>query len=127
MRKDSPLAKHDFVQPEDLYQLPLILSCQSMALEAQLEWLGKSTDELNIVGTYNLLYNASLMVEEGVGYALGLDKLLYLQSEEPLCFRPLFPKQEVAMDLVWKKYQVFSKTSEKFLQQIHQAIAEANA
>ena len=127
MRKDSPLAKHDFVQPEDLYQLPLIISCQSMALEAQLEWLGKSTDELNIVGTYNLLYNASLMVEEGVGYALGLDKLLYSQSEEPLCFRPLFPKQEVAMDLVWKKYQVFSKTSEKFLQQIHQAIAEANA
>ena len=89
--------------------------------------LGKSTDELNIVGTYNLIYNASLMVEEGMGYALGVDKLIYSQSDGLLCFRPLFPKQEVALDLVWKKYQVFSKTSEKFLQQIHQAIAEANA
>ena len=127
MRKDSSLAKKEFIEPEDLYQLPLFLSRQSMALEAQLEWLGKSTDELNIVGTYNLIYNTSLMVEEGMGYALGVDKLIYSQSDGPLCFRPLFPKQEVALDLVWKKYQVFSKTSEKFLQQIHQAIAEANA
>lgn len=124
MRKDSPLAKKETVKPEDLYDLPLILSRQSMASETQLEWLGKSTDELNIVGTYNLLHNASLMVEEGVGYALGLEKLLHYQSEDSLCFRPLFPKQEVGTDLVWKKYQVFSKTSEKFLQQIHRAISE---
>lgn len=126
MRKDSPLAKQEFIKPEDLYQLPLIISRQSMALVTQLEWLGKSTDELNIAGTYNLIYNASLMVEEGVGYVLGLDKLLYSQSEGVLCFRPLFPRQEVGMDLVWKKYQVLSKASEKFLQQINQTVTEIN-
>lgn len=124
MRKDSPLAKREFIKPEDLYNLPLIISRQSTALETQLEWLGKSADELNIVGTYNLIYNASLMVEAGVGYALGLEKLLYSQSEGQLCFRPIYPWQRTAMDLVWKKYQIFSKTSEKFLQQIRHIINE---
>lgn len=124
MRKDSPLAKQEFVKPEDLYNLPLIISRKSMALENQLEWLGKSTDELNVVGTYNLIYNASLLVEEGLGYAIGLEKPLYSQSEGLLCFRPLSPVQEITMDLVWKKYQVFSKTSEKFLQQVQSTIEE---
>lgn len=125
MRKDSPLAKLEYIKPEDLYDLPLIISRQSMALETQLEWLGKSTDELNIVGTYNLIYNASLLVEEGLGYAIGLDKALYSASEGSLCFRPLYPKQEVSMDLVWKKYQVFSRTSEKLLEQVQKIIGTA--
>lgn len=127
MRKDSEIAEKNCIKPEDLYGRPLIISRQSMALETQLEWLGKSLDELNIVGSYNLIHNAALMVEEGVGYVIGLDRSLYSQSKGPLCFRPLFPVQEVAMDLVWKKYQVFSKTSEKFLEQIRREIAETDA
>lgn len=124
MRKDSPLAQKEYIKPEDLYNQPLIISHRSMTLESQLEWLGKSTDELNIVGTYNLIYNASLLVEQGVGYAICLKKSLYSNSQDSLCFRPLFPKQEVTMDLVWKKYQVFSKTSEKFLQQVRCVIEQ---
>ena len=31
-------------------------------------------ENLNIVATYNLLYNGSLMVEEGMGYAISFDK-----------------------------------------------------
>lgn len=124
MRRDSPLAEREFVQPEDLYDAALIMPRQSMATDTPVEWLGKSTDELNIVGTYNLIYNALLMVEEGVGYALGLDKMPYLQSDGVLCFRPLYPRQKVVMELVWKKYQVFSKASEKFLRQIQKQARE---
>ena len=122
MRKDCSLASQKTISPEDLWQLPLILSRQSITMESQLEWLGKSSDELNIVGTYNLIYNASLMVEEGVGYALCLDKLIYTKANSSLCFRPLSPCQEVGMDIVWKKYQVFSKPAKKFLEQIQQII-----
>jgi len=43
----------------------------------------------NIVATYNLLYNASLMVREGIGYALCLDKLVNTDCMSELCFRPL--------------------------------------
>lgn len=81
-------------------------------------WLGGDYDKLNIVATYNLLYNASLLVEEGAGYALCLDQIIKTTADSPLCFRPLEPKLEVGMNIVWKKYQVFSKAAEKFLEQL---------
>jgi len=46
-------------------------------------------EELNIIATYNLLFNAELMVEAGVGYALCLDKLVNTMDISELCFRPL--------------------------------------
>ena len=60
--------------------------------------------------------NASLMVEEGVGYALCLDKLINTSGDSGLCFRPLAGQAPAGMDLVWKKYQVFSKAAERFLE-----------
>lgn len=123
MRKDSTLASREYIKPQDLYKLPLVISRQNIALEILLDWFEKSTDELNIVGTYNLIYNALLMVEEGVGYAVGLDNF---QLGDKLCFRPLFPKQEISIDLVWKKYQVLSKAAEKFLQQINEVLSQNN-
>ena len=76
-------------------------------------WMGGNYDNLNIVATYNLLYNASLMVEEGVGYALSIDRIIKSYDDSPLCFRPLEPTLEVGLDIVWKKYQTFSKASER--------------
>lgn len=53
------------------------------------------------------------MVEEGMGYAITLDKLVNT-ADRDLCFRPLEPRLEVGLNVVWKKYQVFSKAAEKF-------------
>ena len=78
----------------------------------------KELSELEIVATYNLLFNASLMVEEGLGYAIGLDKIIHTSGNSNLCFRPLTPKREAGMSIIWKKYQVFSKASEKFMQKM---------
>ena len=72
-------------------------------------------EKLNIVATYNLLYNGSLMVDEGMGYAICFDKIINVSGESSLCFRPLAPQTEAGMSLVWKKYQVFTKAAEKFL------------
>ena len=52
------------------------------------------------MATYNLIYNASLMVDEGIGYAFTLDKLVNTTGSG-LCFRPLKPKLELGMYLVW--------------------------
>lgn len=78
----------------------------------------KEMSELEIVATYNLLFNASLMVEEGLGYAIGFDKIINTSGNSNLCFRPLSPKREAGMSIIWKKYQVFSKACEKFMQEI---------
>ena len=84
-------------------------------------------EELDIVGTYNLLYNASLMVEEGICYALCLDKLINTTGDSSLCFRPLANQAAAGMDLVWKKYQVFSKAAEKFLETVREQIGPIGA
>lgn len=118
MRKDSPLAEKEYIQPEDLWELPLLTSRQTMARKELMAWLGREREELHIVTTYNLIYNASLMVEEGLGYALSLDKLINTTGDSALCFRPLRPKLEVGLDVVWKKYQVFSPATAKFLERL---------
>lgn len=58
------------------------------------------------------------MVEEGLGYAIGLDKIINTSGNSKLCFRPLSPQKEAGMHIVWKKYQVFSKASEKFIEKL---------
>lgn len=120
MRKDSPLAEKAEIHPEDLWDKPLILSRQDVA-EA---WLNRDLSELKIVATYNLLFNASLMVEEGLGYAIGFDKIINTSGSSALCFRPLSPKREEGMCLVWKKYPVFSKASQKFMQALRRPLED---
>lgn len=118
MRPDSPLAEKNAITPEDLWDKPLIISRQDNNAGALSTWMKREISELEIVATYNLLFNASLMVEEGLGYAIGFDKIINTFGNNNLCFRPLFPKREDGMSLIWKKYQVFSKASEKFIDNI---------
>ena len=115
MRRDCPLAQKKSISPKDLRDMPLIVSRQALDRSELTQWLKSGNEQLNIVSTYNLVYNASLMVDEGLGVALCLDKIINASGDSSLCFRPLKPKLEVGMSLVWKKYQVFSKAAEKFI------------
>ena len=89
-----------------------------------LNWLGDGFDQDNIVATYNLIYNAALLVEEGVGYAISLDKLVNVTGRHNLCFRPFEPRLESGLNIVWKKYQVFSAAAELFLEKLREKFAE---
>ena len=115
MRKDSPLAALESIRAEDLLGKPLLLSRQAMGKDSLSAWFGMDYTDLDIVATYNLLYNASLMVEEGLGYAVTLDRLVNTTGDSPLCFRPLEPRLEIGLYVVWKKFQIFSKAAAKFL------------
>lgn len=122
-RRNDPLAKKKTIRPEDLWNEPLILSRQSLNENKELfTWFNKQPEELNIAATYSLLYNASLMVEEGIGYALGLDKIINVSGQSNLCFLPLEPKVEVELVFVWKKYQILTKACEKFLESLRELI-----
>lgn len=128
MRKDSPLAAKKSVTLRDLLNLPLICSRisirQSAVKNAYAEWFGNRFEKLNIVATYNLIYNAALMVESGIGYALALDGLVDTLGNRSLCFRPLEPRLESGLNIVWKKYQVFSKAAEVFLEKLQERFSE---
>lgn len=126
MRRDHPLAEKESISPKDLTKIPLIASYQSIAHNELSGWLGREYESLNIITTYNLLYNASLMVEENVGCALCLDGIIPEYENSPLCFRPLDPKVEVNLDIVWKKYQIFTKAAEIFLEALQDRIKSNN-
>jgi len=118
MRSDNPMASKSFITPEDLMKMPVLTSAQHMMENELSGWMGGNYDKLKIIGEYNLLYNASLLVEEGVGSALCLDSVSCTCEDGPMCFRPLEPRLEVSMVLVWKKYQVFSKPARKFIERL---------
>ena len=117
MRKDSVLAQKETIQMEDLLHLPLICSRQGIT-EDYPKWFGEKVDQLHIVATFNLAYNAGILVREGMGYALSFDKLIHTGLDSDLCFRPLMPKLKTKLYVVWKKYQVFTKAAEVFLTQL---------
>lgn len=122
MRKDSPLASKKQIEKNDLMELPLI--CSRQAISAHLsgnkfaDWFGDDFDKLDIVTTFNLVYNAAVMVKAGVGYALSLDNLADTSADSDLCFRPLYPRLESGLNLIWKKYQIFSPAADLFLKEV---------
>ncbi len=121
MRKDSPLAQKENITPEDLWDKPIIISRQANGRNMISDWFRKNTEELNIVATGNLLYNMSLLVEEGIGYAVCLDKIINTNGSN-LCFKPLYPELISHLDIAWKKYQVFPKCAELFLKRLQEIL-----
>lgn len=130
MLKSSPLAKKEFVTLEDLASVPILASRQmSKKYSAEsgfLDWFGDAFEHLNIAVTYNLVYNAAIMVKAGIGYAVTLDKLVNTTGDSDLCFRPLKPKLESGLDIVWKKYQVFSPAAKLFLDKLSESLQKGN-
>lgn len=122
MRKDSPLALKESIQAADLLNVPLICSRQAMkqtfSKNEFADWFGEDFHKLNIVTTYNLAYNAAIMAEEGVGYAITLDKIVNTSTNSNLCFRPLQPRLESGLNIVWKKHHVLSAAADAFLKEL---------
>ncbi|SMQ81623.1 DNA-binding transcriptional regulator, LysR family [Bacillus sp. OV166] len=129
MRKDRPLAFKDTIQAVDLLNVPVICSRQAMkqtfSKNEFADWFGEDFDKLNVVTTYNLAYNAGIMVDEGIGYAVVLDKIVNTSSDSNLCFRPLEPRLESGLNIVWKKHQVFSAAAEMFLKETQEKFSDS--
>lgn len=109
-----PLAYQKAVQPKDIQHIPLLISNQTFVDNQLSEWFGGNLDHLNIVGTYNLLYNASLLVKEGVASVLCIDGIVNTANTS-LMFIPFSPPLTANINIVWKKDQIFSSAAKEFL------------
>lgn len=107
MRRDFELAAKAEILREDLLEIPLICSRQGLE-EELLDWLGDIREKLKIVATYDMVFNASIMVREGFGCALGYDEIIFTGESSELCFRPLSPPQVSPMHIIWKKRHAFT-------------------
>ncbi len=118
MRKDSFLSGKEYIEPKDMKDIPIFTSRQYLVKNLISGWLGFDFEKLNIIGSYNLLFNASIMVEEGLGYALCIDRLINLTGNSKLCFKPLKPSLEAGILIAWKKNQPLSKCAKLFLNEL---------
>ncbi|MCD7735926.1 MAG: LysR family transcriptional regulator [Lachnospiraceae bacterium] len=125
VREDSPFAQNDSIKPDMLEGIPLIVSRQERAVRSLGEWIGIAPEKLNIVATYNLLFNASLLVESGLGYALCLGGIINT-SNTSLRFVPLDLSDVLHLSLAWKKYQTLSKPAEVFLKRMRELCEKAD-
>ena len=120
MPKDCPLADKDEIRLSDLKGLPIIVS-----RAAEPYFTGsKELSSLNIIATYNLVYNVSLLVEDGLGYAICFDKLINTTGNSRLCMRPIVPQMKTAGYLIWKKYQIFSPAVQMFIERIRSSLSD---
>ncbi|MCI6604788.1 MAG: LysR family transcriptional regulator substrate-binding protein [Clostridiales bacterium] len=116
MPANHPLAKKQTVRVDDLLREELI--CSERSMEADIpRWCGKKADKLSFTGHTNLAYNGSVFVREGLGLMLMLsfEHLIQPSNENGPAFRPLEPKLENRLYLIWKKYQVFSPIAQRLL------------
>ena len=114
MRKDHPLAGKDALRFSDLKEYTVIVSRAAAPYFSGSDELSA----LNVVATYNLIYNASLLVEDGLGVAICFDRLINVSGDSKLCIKPIIPRRENAGNLIWKKYQVFSPAVSLFIDRI---------
>lgn len=122
MPNDCELAKKDFVTADDLRDKPLLVSMQCLEKGSQIyEWFNGKVSHLEVRAKYNLIYNATLLVREKMGYALALKNLINTTGET-LTFKPLYPQVKTYLDIVWKKYAVFSKPAQIFLNMLKSEI-----
>lgn len=120
IRKDSPLAAKDSINPNDLRNNPLIVSNQVLEKDLLKEWYGLDRKSLKVVATYNLIYNASLLVKEGLGNAITIQGLI--EEKDDLVFRPLAPRKETILALAYRKTKTLSKASSFFLETIKSSL-----
>lgn len=122
VRTDNPLAEKGFVEPTDLRREPLITTRRTVMEALIAPWAGVDASDLDIRDSINLIYNGTLLVRQGVGSAVCLDKLVFDAPETRLRFLPFKPALVVHSHIVWKKYQVRSTAAETFLTALREKV-----
>lgn len=118
MRRDDPLAQKDAITPSDLVGLPLMISEQGLEEHRFQNWWGNLANQMDIIGTYTLVFNAQLMVKQGSAYMVTFDNLINNSNQSELTFRPLEPAISETTNLIWKKNVVQSKVAKLFTQRL---------
>lgn len=124
-RSDSPWAQLPAITADTLRQIPLLISSRTATATFDVsQWSqGKvTTENLKVVGKFDLIANAAQLIRTGITSALGINGLFQLQTPD-LAFIPLEPAVTFSCLVAWKKYQLLSPTCEAFLkclkEQIH--------
>ena len=123
MRRDDPLARKDAVGRDDILSLPLILPRREIVQDNIAAWFGVDRGRLNIFSGHNLINNAALLVEAGLGYVVCVGGSFEIRGGENLCFVPFTPERTTGHVLAWKKNRVFHSAAGQFRSYIKESKA----
>lgn len=112
VREDSSLIGKEFIVPQDLVGIPLILPLGDFAQSNIGKWFGEYATQIDIITKGNLLYNEAMMAQSNIGAVIGI-KLNC--NYDGLRFIPLKPALKIDTALAWKKEQIFSATTSAFI------------
>ena len=111
-RRDSELAQKGAVRPQDLMDVPVFLAQRPLVRNELEGWFGEYYDQIHVAGTYNLINNVAVMVENKIGVAF----CFQLQNRfDNLKYIPLSPEVETGAVIVWKKAQTMNRTMRQFI------------
>ena len=120
MRKDDPLAQKESISKEDILSIPLILPRREIVQDHIAGWFGVNRGQLHVFAGHNLLNNAALLVEAGLGYVVCVGGSFEIRGGEKLCFVPLSPERTTGHVLAWKKNRVFHSAANRFREYVRE-------
>ena len=112
VHRNSPLARLETILPENLSGQSVITTMDTPIFRELASWMG-GLKEMQIRGTYNLLYNAAMIARKS-GIPVMCIKLNCHYDD--LVFVPMRPKLELSSVLAWKEHQMFSATVSSFIE-----------
>ncbi|WP_328149770.1 MULTISPECIES: LysR family transcriptional regulator [Bacillaceae] len=118
---ESFLAQKKKMVPEDLIGVPLLCSARKEVQKMIADWMNVSIEQMNIVGTYNLIFNVFSLVENRVGSALTIEGSVMSRHVKNLTFVPLYPTIETECVVAWKKNRSFSPVVNEFIRRMKNA------
>lgn len=116
MPAGAPLAERESVSLEDLKGIPLLTSRRASVRKELADWFGEEFDRLDFFATHNLIRNAALLVEHGLGYAVTIEGAVDIYDKNRVRFLPFAPEFPCRAVLAWKKYQTVSPAVSAFLE-----------
>ncbi|MGN0811971.1 MAG: LysR family transcriptional regulator [Candidatus Coproplasma sp.] len=119
---DHPLARKQFVTPDNLEGEKIFLSKRSMPQSNLTEWFGSKYNEKNVLITYNLIKNAAMFVQNGTGIALAIDGAVSLYDQSKTVWIPLAPEIALSNTVVWKKYGERSPSAARFIEFLNHSV-----
>ena len=117
VRKDHKLASNKFIYPEEIKKESVIISKNKLIQNEFANWMGIPTEKLNVGATFTLVYNAAMMVKNGMGMAV----CLKLENNfEDLKFIPFYKAAISKTILTWKPCLKYSVATGKFIKFIEE-------
>lgn len=118
MPPDDVLIEKSFITPKDLIGKSIILTKRKEVKSLIENWFDRYLEDVSIFATHNMTTNAAVLVEQKLGYAFVLKGSIYFYDKDKIVYKSLHPQVVTNAVLVWKKHQIFSQSSKKFLEYI---------